>query len=102
MTRAPRWSGSVRLELPAPLGRWGTLTPAAHIYWRGETYYRAFNRDFDRQAAYRRTDVLLTWDSAGGLWERPGWEWSRNQKAPSRDGTELDSDPRSPAISHGR
>lgn len=68
MSRAPRWSASLRIAYRAETTRWGAVTPSLHVFWQDETYHRAFNRDFDRQSGYRRTNVALTWDSPSERW----------------------------------
>jgi len=69
LPRAPEWSLTLAAEYAIPLGDWGTLTPRVQYYWQDETYFRPFNRDFDLQEAFHKTDLKLIWTSPSELLE---------------------------------
>jgi iron complex outermembrane receptor protein len=69
LSRAPRWTITLSGGYDIPIGRFGTLTPRVQYTWRDDTYFRAFNRDFDLQGAYHLTDAELEWSSPEERWE---------------------------------
>ena len=68
LSRAPEWKVTLSAEYEFQVGRFGSLTPRIHYAWQDDTYFRAFNRDFDLQEAYHRTDAKLLWDSPEQRW----------------------------------
>jgi outer membrane receptor protein involved in Fe transport len=68
LPRAPEWSITLAAEYAIPLGDWGTLTPRVQYYWQDETYFRPFNRSFDLQEAFHKTDLKLIWTSPSEVW----------------------------------
>jgi outer membrane receptor protein involved in Fe transport len=68
LSRSPRWKVTLSGDYEFPLGRFGSLTPRVQYTWQDDTYFRAFNRDFDLQEAYHLTDASLTWRSPEDRW----------------------------------
>jgi hypothetical protein len=68
LSRAPRWKVTLSGGYDIPLGRFGTLTPHVQYTWSDDTYFRAFNQDFDLQEAYHLTDAKLIWRSPEDRW----------------------------------
>jgi iron complex outermembrane receptor protein len=68
LSRAPRWTITLSGGYDVPIGRFGTLTPRVQYTWRDDTYFRAFNRDFDLQESYHMTDAKLEWRSPEERW----------------------------------
>jgi iron complex outermembrane receptor protein len=68
LSRAPEWKYTLSGEYEIPLGRFGSLTPRVQYTWQDDTYFRAFNKDFDLQEAYHLTDVKATWYSPEQIW----------------------------------
>jgi iron complex outermembrane receptor protein len=68
LSRAPKWKVTLQAEYEIPIGRFGSLTPRVHYSWQDETYFRVFNRDFDLQEAYHKTDAKLLWESPEHRW----------------------------------
>jgi iron complex outermembrane receptor protein len=63
LSRSPKWKMTFSAEYEIPLGNYGTLTPRGQYTWVDDTYFRVFNRDFDLQDDYHKTDLKLTWRS---------------------------------------
>jgi iron complex outermembrane receptor protein len=68
LSRSPKWKATLRGEYEIPLGRFGSLTPHVQYTWQDDTYFRAFNQDFDLQEAYHKTDAKLLWQSPEQHW----------------------------------
>jgi outer membrane receptor protein involved in Fe transport len=68
LSRAPRWKVTLAGDYEIPLGRFGSLTPRVQYTWQDDTYFRAFNRDFDLQEDYHLTDAKVTWNSPEARW----------------------------------
>jgi iron complex outermembrane receptor protein len=68
LSRSPRWKFSFSAEYDIELGRFGRLTPRAQYTWQDDTYYRVFNRTFDEQEAFHKTDLRLSWNSPESAW----------------------------------
>jgi iron complex outermembrane receptor protein len=68
LSRSPKWKATLRGEYEIPLGRFGSLTPHVQYTWQDDTYFRAFNEDFDVQEAYHKTDAKLLWQSLEQRW----------------------------------
>jgi len=68
LSRAPKWKITLSGGYDVLLGRFGTLTPHVQYTWSDDTYFRAFNKDFDLQEAYHLTDAKLIWRSPEDRW----------------------------------
>jgi len=69
LPRSPEWSVTLAAEYAISLGDRGTLTPRVQYYWQDDTYFRPFNRDFDLQEAFHKTDLKLIWTSPSETWQ---------------------------------
>jgi iron complex outermembrane receptor protein len=85
LSRAPRWTITVTGAYDVSLGRLGTLTPRVQYTWRDDTYFRAFNRDFDLQEAYHLTDAKLEWRSPEERWEAEIFVQNIEDEAPKQN-----------------
>ena len=63
----------------------GTLTPRVQYTWRDDTYFRAFNRDFDLQEAYHMTDAKLEWRSPEERWSAEVFVQNIEDEAPKQN-----------------
>jgi outer membrane receptor protein involved in Fe transport len=68
LSRSPEWKLTLSGEYEIPLGRFGSLTPRVQYTWQDDTYFRAFNRDFDLQEAHHLTNAKLIWTSPEQTW----------------------------------
>jgi iron complex outermembrane receptor protein len=68
LSRSPEWKLTLHGEYEIPIGRFGSLTPRVNYSWQDDTYFRVFNRDFDLQEAYHKTDAKLLWESPEQRW----------------------------------
>jgi iron complex outermembrane receptor protein len=68
LSRSPEWKVTLSGEYEIPIGRYGSLSPRVQYTWQDDTYFRAFNRDFDLQDAYHLTDAKVTWRSPEERW----------------------------------
>jgi iron complex outermembrane receptor protein len=68
LSRAPAWKTTLSAEYEIPLGRFGSLTPRVQYTWQDDTFFRAFNKDFEQQDAYHLTDAKVTWSSPERRW----------------------------------
>ena len=68
LSRAPEWKLTLHGEYEIALGRFGSLTPRVNYTWQDDTYFRVFNRDFDLQESYHKTDAKLLWESPEDRW----------------------------------
>jgi hypothetical protein len=68
LSRAPKWKVTLSGDYEIRMGRLGSLTPHVQYSWSDNTYFRAFNQDFDVQESYHLTDVKLTWRSPEETW----------------------------------
>jgi hypothetical protein len=68
LSRSPQVRYTLSADYDIPLGRFGTITPGVKYSWSDDTYYRVFNRDFDLQEAYHKTDAKLIWKSPETRW----------------------------------
>src|SRR5262249_3058688 len=57
LSRSPKWKYTLSADYQIPMGRFGSLTPRVQYTWQDDTFFRAFNRDFDLQKAYHLTDL---------------------------------------------
>ncbi len=69
LSRSPKLKWNISAEYDVPIGRFGTLTPRVQFSWQDKTFYRVFNREFDKQPAYHKTDLKLVWTSVEERWE---------------------------------
>ncbi len=69
LSRSPEWKITLSAEYEIPLARYGSLTPRVQYTWQDDTYQRAFNREFDLQEKYHKTDLKLIWRSPEGRWD---------------------------------
>ncbi len=69
LSRSPEWKVTLTAEYEFSLGRFGFLTPRVQYTWQDDTYYRAFNRDFDLQEAHHLTDAKLIWRGPEDRWQ---------------------------------
>jgi iron complex outermembrane receptor protein len=82
LSRAPEWKVTLSGEYEIPIGRWGSLTPRVQYSWNDDTYFRAFNQDFDLQEAYHQTDAKLIWTSPEQHWEAEVFVTNIEDEAP--------------------
>jgi iron complex outermembrane receptor protein len=68
LSRSPRWKLTFSGDYEIPLGRFGSLTPRIQYTWQDDTYFRAFNTDFDLQEAYHLTNAKVVWTSPEQRW----------------------------------
>jgi iron complex outermembrane receptor protein len=68
LSRSPAWKYTLSGEYEIPLGSFGSLTPRVQYTWQDDTYFRAFNQDFDLQEAYHLTNLKLIWTSPEQMW----------------------------------
>jgi outer membrane receptor protein involved in Fe transport len=68
LSRSPRWKLTLSGDYEIPLGRFGSLIPRIQYTWQDETFFRAFNKDFEKQEPYHLTDASLTWKSPEDRW----------------------------------
>jgi iron complex outermembrane receptor protein len=68
LSRSPKWKYTLSGEYEIPLGAFGSLTPRVQYTWQDDTYFRAFNQDFDLQEAYHLTNLKLIWTSPEQVW----------------------------------
>jgi iron complex outermembrane receptor protein len=73
LSRSPEWKFTFSAEYAIPLGDYGTLTPRAQYTWVDDTYFRVFNRDFDLQEDFHKTDLKLIWTSPEERWTVEGF-----------------------------
>jgi iron complex outermembrane receptor protein len=85
LSRAPRWTITLSGGYEIPIGRLGTLTPRVQYTWRDDTYFRAFNRDFDLQEAYHLTDAKLEWRSPEERWSAEVFVQNIEDEAPKQN-----------------
>jgi outer membrane receptor protein involved in Fe transport len=85
LSRAPRWKLTFSGEYAIPLGRFGQLIPRAQYTWTDETYFRVFNRDFDRQEPFHQTDAKLIWRSPEERWEVEAFVENIEDEAPKQN-----------------
>jgi iron complex outermembrane receptor protein len=85
LSRAPRWTITLSGGYDIPIGRLGTLTPRVQYTWRDDTYFRAFNRDFDLQEAYHLTDAKLEWRSPEERWDAEIFVQNIEDEAPKQN-----------------
>jgi iron complex outermembrane receptor protein len=64
LSRSPEWKMTFSAEYEITLGELGSV----QYTWQDDTYYRVFNRDFDLQEDYHKTDAKLIWDSPERRW----------------------------------
>jgi iron complex outermembrane receptor protein len=68
LSRSPKLKLTFSGDYEIPLGRLGSLIPHVQYTWQDDTYFRVFNRDFDLQEAYHKTDAKLMWESPEQKW----------------------------------
>jgi outer membrane receptor protein involved in Fe transport len=69
MLQVPEMKGGMYLQYTYPLpGDRGTLTGLVNWSWIDKVYFSAFEANLDAAPSYDRTDLRLTWNSAGGAW----------------------------------
>jgi iron complex outermembrane receptor protein len=68
LSRSPRWKYTISGDYEIPIGRFGTVIPHVQYTWQDDTYFRVFNRDFDLQEAFHKTDAKLMWESPEQRW----------------------------------
>jgi iron complex outermembrane receptor protein len=85
LSRAPEWKVTLSGEYEIPLGTWGSLTPRVQWAWQDDTYFRAFNKDFDLQEAYHQTDAKLIWTSPEQRWEAEAFVLNIEDEAPKQN-----------------
>lgn len=61
IAHSPDYSGSVSAQYDFALGSAGTLSPYAQLNFSGAFYGTAFNSILDRQSAFAKLDLRLTW-----------------------------------------
>jgi iron complex outermembrane recepter protein len=62
IAHSPEYSGSVSAQYDIDLGSAGTLSPYAQLNFSGAFYGQAINSILDRQSAFAKLDLRLTWD----------------------------------------
>ena len=85
ISRSPEWKITLSGEYEIPLGRFGSLTPRVQWAWQDDTYFRAFNREFDLQEAYHQTDAKLIWSSPEQRWEAEVFVTNIEDEAPKQN-----------------
>jgi iron complex outermembrane receptor protein len=85
LSRAPKWKLTLSGEYEIPIGRFGSLTPRVQYAWQDDTYFRAFNRDFDLQEAYHQTDAKLIWSSPEDRWDAEVFVTNIEDEAPKQN-----------------
>jgi iron complex outermembrane receptor protein len=85
LSRSPRLKYMLSGDYEIPLGRFGSLTPRVQYTWQDETYFRVFNRDFDRQEDYHLTDAKLTWTSPEERWSVETFVQNIEDEAPKQN-----------------
>jgi iron complex outermembrane receptor protein len=85
LSRAPEWKILLAAEYEFPLGRIGSLTPRVQYAWQDDTYFRAFNKDFDLQEAYHQTDAKLIWSSPEQRWQAEAFVTNIEDEAPKQN-----------------
>jgi outer membrane receptor protein involved in Fe transport len=85
LSRAPRWKITLSGGYEIPLGRLGSLTPRVQYTWQDDTYFRAFNRDFDLQESYHLTDAKLEWQSPEERWSAEVFVQNIEDEAPKHN-----------------
>ena len=68
LSRSPEWKFTFSAEYDIELGDYGRLTPRVQYTWQDDTYYRVFNRDFDEQDDFHKTDLKIVWTSPEERW----------------------------------
>jgi len=68
LPRSPKWKYTLTGEYEIALGAYGSLTPRVQYTWQDDTYFRAFNKDFDLQEDYHLTNLKLIWTSPEQRW----------------------------------
>jgi iron complex outermembrane receptor protein len=59
----------------------GRLTPQVSFFYQTQSYLREFNKGFDRQPGYTRTDLRLTYETAGKHWTFEGFVTNLENRA---------------------
>ncbi len=62
IAHSPDYSGSVSVQYDIDLGRAGKLSPYAQLNFSGAFFGQAINSVLDRQAAFAKLDLRLTWE----------------------------------------
>ena len=62
IAHSPDYSGAVAIEYAIDLGSAGHLTPYAQVSFSGAFYGQPINSILDRQSAFAKLDLRLTWD----------------------------------------
>jgi iron complex outermembrane receptor protein len=62
IAHSPEYSGSVSMQYDIELGSAGTLSPFVQVNFSGAFFGQAINSILDRQAAFAKVDLRLTWD----------------------------------------
>jgi iron complex outermembrane receptor protein len=73
LPRSPELSLNLGVNYTWRLDSHGSLKARLSYSWMDEQYFRAFNLKRDRQGAYSRTDLNLTWRSPTEQWEVRGF-----------------------------
>ncbi len=85
LSRSPEWKVTLSAEYEIPLGRFGFLTPRVQYTWQDDTYYRAFNKDFDLQKDHHLTDAKLIWRSPEDVWAAEIFVTNIEDEAPKQN-----------------
>lgn len=62
IAHSPEYSGSVSVQYDIDLGSAGKLSPYAQLNFSGAFFGQAINSPLDRQAAFAKIDLRLTWE----------------------------------------
>ncbi len=62
IAHSPEYSGSVSVQYDIDLGSAGKLTPYAQLNFSGAFFGQAINSVLDRQSAFAKLDLRLTWE----------------------------------------
>ena len=62
IAHSPEYSGSVSIQYDIDLGSAGKLTPYAQLNYSGAFFGQAINSVLDRQPAFAKLDLRLTWE----------------------------------------
>jgi iron complex outermembrane receptor protein len=85
LSRSPEWKFTLSGEYEIPLGRFGSVIPRVQYTWQDDTYFRAFNKDFDLQDAYHLTDLKATWYSPEQRWSVEVFVQNIEDEAPKQN-----------------
>ena len=81
LIRSPDFSARVSYNHDFELSGGGKLTPQISFFYQTAAFLREFNRSFDRQGGYTKTDLRLTYEMPGAHWTVEGFVQNLEDKA---------------------